>query len=145
MTSMMTRRSLMLSGASMAVAIGSGLRQGAHAQAPVTVEQFRSLSARLTGAALPDLDAGVARTLLDGFIANGRGPGLALLAGDPNVTTGTVADDIVAAWYSGVYDTPQGEALATFNDALVWNALDFTKPFGTCGGETGYWSEPPQD
>ena len=59
MTSMMTRRALMLSGASMSMAIVSGLGQGAHAQAPVTVEQFRSLSARLTGAALSDLDAGV--------------------------------------------------------------------------------------
>lgn len=144
MTSMMTRRALMSSGASMTVAIASGFGLGARAQAPITVEQFRSLSARLTGAALSDLDVGVARTLLDGFIANGRGPGLALLTSDPNVSTGTVANDIVAAWYSGVHDTPQGEALATFNDALVWNALDFTKPFGTCGGETGYWSEPPQ-
>lgn len=142
MTSMMTRRALMLSGAGMSLALAGGLP--VQAQETVTVDQFRSLSARLTGAAVSDLDAGVARTLLDGFIATGRGPGLVLLATDSNVTTGTVANDIVAAWYSGVYDTPKGEALATFNDALVWSALDFTKPFGSCGGETGYWAEPPQ-
>jgi Membrane bound FAD containing D-sorbitol dehydrogenase len=54
-----------------------------------------------------------------------------------------VADDIVAAWYSGTYDTPAGPAVAGFTDALLWNALDFTKPPGFCGGETGYWADPP--
>jgi hypothetical protein len=36
--------------------------------------------------------------------------------------------------------------LAAFNltDALVWNALDFTKAPGLCGGGTGYWAAPPQ-
>ena len=30
------------------------------------------------------------------------------------------------------------------NEALLWNALDFTKPPGSCGGETGYWADAPQ-
>jgi hypothetical protein len=33
--------------------------------------------------------------------------------------------------------------VATFTDALVWNALTFTKPWAECGGETGYWANPP--
>jgi hypothetical protein len=55
-----------------------------------------------------------------------------------------LADAIVAAWYSGVYDTGHGQAVASFDQALLWNALSFTKPFAQCGGVTGYWADPPQ-
>ena len=34
--------------------------------------------------------------------------------------------------------------MSDFNGALVWNALAFTKPFGDCGGATGYWADPPE-
>ena len=139
---LITRRRLVIGGAS-AAALAAGFPLPAGAQGTVTVDQFRALSARLTGAAVSDLDATMAGKLLDGFVSMGRGPGLALLAADPGVSTGTVADDIVAAWYSGTYDTPAGPAVAGFTDALLWNALDFTKPPGFCGGETGYWADPP--
>jgi hypothetical protein len=139
---LISRRSLVVGGASAAALVaGSPLRAGA--QETVTVEQFRALSARLSGAALADLDATMAGKLLDGFVSMGRGPALALLAADPQVTTGTVADDVVAAWYTGTYDTPAGPAVAGFTDALLWNAVDFTKPPGWCGGATGYWADPP--
>ncbi len=66
----MTRRSLILGGASVAtVAIGLPLAAGA--QETITVDQFRALSARLTG--VTDLDATAAGKLLDGFISMGRG------------------------------------------------------------------------
>jgi hypothetical protein len=142
MGSPITRRSLIVGGAS-AAALAAALPLPGGAQETITLDQFRALSARLTGAAGADLDAAMARKLLDGLVAMGRGPGLALLAADPGVSTGTVADDIVAAWYSGTYDTPAGAAVAGFTDALLWNALDFTKPPGFCGGETGYWADPP--
>jgi hypothetical protein len=137
-----TRRSLVVGGASAAV-LAAGSPRPAGAQGTVTVDQFRALSGRLTGAAVADLDATIAGKLLDGFVSMGRGPALALLAADPGVNTGTVADDIVAAWYSGTYDTPAGPAVAGFTEALLWNGLDFTKPPGFCGGETGYWADPP--
>ena len=57
------------------------------------------------------------------------------------MTTGTVADDVVAAWYSGSYATAAGPAVAGYTDALLWQALSFTKPPGYCGGETGYWAD----
>src|SRR5262245_23692603 len=117
-----TRRSLVIGGASAAV-LGAGLLRPAGAQGTVSVDQFRALSARLTGSALADLDATIAGKLLDGFVSTGRGTALALLAADPGVGTGMVADDIVAAWYSGTYDTPAGPAAAGFTDALLWNAL----------------------
>ncbi len=137
-----TRRSVVVAGAS-AVALASGLARPAGAQQTITVDQFRALSARLTGAAVSNLDATTAGKLLNGFLSMGRGAGLAQLAAGPSAGTGKLADDIVAAWYSGTYDTPAGPAVAGFTDALLWNALDFTKPPGVCGGETGYWADPP--
>jgi hypothetical protein len=139
---LITRRRLVIGGTS-AAALAAGFTLPAGAQETVTVDQFRALSARLTGAAESNLDATLAGKLLDGFVSMGRGPGLALLVADPGVSTGTLADDIVAAWYSGSYATPAGPAVAGFTDALLWNTLDFTKPPGFCGGETGYWADPP--
>jgi hypothetical protein len=137
-----TRRSLLVGGAS-AAALAAGLSLRAGARETITVDQFRALSARLTGAAVSDLDPTMAGKLLEGFVAMGRGPALARLAANPGAGTGSLADAIVAAWYSGTYDTPAGPAVAGFTDALLWNALDFTKPPGVCGGETGHWADPP--
>ncbi|MFI0845165.1 sugar dehydrogenase complex small subunit [Mesorhizobium sp. IMUNJ 23232] len=139
-----TRRSFFLGSASMA-ALATGLPGFAFAQDSVTADQFIALSARLTETPASSLDTTTAGKLLEAFLANGRGPGLALLATDTQVDTGTVANDVVAAWYSGVVDTQDGQALAGFTDALMWNALDFTKPFAYCGGEMGYWADPPQN
>lgn len=139
-----SRRNLILGGASAAtVAIGFPLPSGA--RETITVDQFRALSARLTGAGVNDLPAATAGKLLDGFLSMGRGPELALLAADPGIGAGTVADDIVAAWYSGIYDASTGLAALGLTNALLWNALDFTKPPGLCGGETGYWADAPHN
>jgi hypothetical protein len=137
-----TRRHV-LAGVATAItaAAGAGFPAILYAQNEVTAAQFLALSRKLTGVA--DLDADIARTLLGGFLAAGHGSDLAqLVAGTDEY--GPLADAIVAAWYSGVYDTGKGEAVASFDQALVWNALSFTKPFGSCGGDTGYWADPPQ-
>jgi hypothetical protein len=87
----------------------------------------------------------MAATLREGFIAAGHGSALAELAADPQAGTGPIADELVAAWYSGLYTRPDGDqAIAGYTGALLWTALDFTKPPGFCGGETGYWAEPPK-
>jgi hypothetical protein len=49
-----------------------------------------------------------------------------------------IADDLAAAWYSGMVD---GKVIL-YTQALVWNAMTFSKPMGICGGVTGYWAEP---
>ncbi|NMA99597.1 MAG: hypothetical protein GX970_16085, partial [Phyllobacteriaceae bacterium] len=51
--------------------------------------------------------------------------------------------EIIANWYTGLHDTADGEAIVTYEDALIWEALDYTKPMGWCGGETGYWADAP--
>jgi hypothetical protein len=58
--------------------------------------------------------------------------------------TRQLADKIIEYWYTGIYDTPEGEqAVATFVDALAWQTLTFTKPLTLCGAP-GFWSEAPE-
>jgi hypothetical protein len=138
-----SRRALMLGSASAAV-LALALTRLAGAGEAITVEAFRALSARLTGASLTDLDPAAAGKLLDGFLSLGRGSDLARLVADPGASAGTLAIDIVSAWYSGNYSTATGLASIGYPNALLWDALDFTKPSGFCGGLTGYWGEAPQ-
>lgn len=141
-----TRRAWMMGSTGAALALAAGLSPGpAAALEAIDLDAFRRLSARLTGAVLSDLDAQSAATILDGLLSLGRGADLARLATDATASSGSLANDVVAAWYSGIANSDRGEVLAAFTGALVWNALDYTKPFASCGGETGYWAEPPQD
>jgi hypothetical protein len=139
-----TRRDVILRSVATAfTALGpTGFPSAVFAQAEVGVDQFLQLSERLTGAS--GLDADIATTLLGGFLAAGHGSALAELVQPPSVPASPLADAIVAAWYSGLYDTGHGTAVSDFNGALLWNALSFTKPFGSCGGEIGYWADPPE-
>jgi hypothetical protein len=139
--SMASRREFLLTGlaAAIAAASASGFPAALFAAAPVTLPQFMALSVRLTEAA--DLDTGIGEKFLGGFLASGQGAALAgLVAG---VSEPELESAIIAAWYSGVYDTGQGKAVASFEQALLWKALTFTKPPSDCGGEMGYWSQPP--
>jgi hypothetical protein len=138
-----SRRGLILGGAS-AASLAFAFPLWASPQKTITVEEFRALSARLTGASLTDLAAGASAKLLDGFLSLGRGPDLARLAADPGAKAGPLADQIVAAWYSGNYHTAAGLASFGLANALLWDALNFTKPSGFCGGLTGYWGDAPQ-
>lgn len=64
-----------------------------------------------------------------------------LFAGD---ATRTLADKITEYWYTGIYDTAEGEqAVATFVDSLAWRSLAFTKPLTLCGSYR-FWTEPPE-
>jgi hypothetical protein len=126
----------------LAAGVAAVLAPPVYGQAQVTVADFLKLSQNLTGAA--QLDPQIAATLLQGFVATDKGGALAALAAKPDSAEPALANAIVAAWYSGVYDSGKGQAVATYDQALVWDALTFTKPMGSCGGETGYWSQPPQ-
>ncbi|MCB1487089.1 MAG: hypothetical protein KDJ88_06480 [Bauldia sp.] len=139
-----TRRDAILAavGTAVAAAGAAGFPAAVFAQADITVDQFLALSRKLTGTT--SLDATVARTLLGGFLATGHGAELRGLVGEAFTSFTPLADAIVSAWYSGVYDTGKGQAVADFTGALVWDAMSFTKPFAECGGETGYWADPPE-
>ena len=53
------------------------------------------------------------------------------------------AAKVVVALYSGVVDTPKGPVVFTYNEALAWQAVPWTKPNALCGGQTDYWSSAP--
>lgn len=54
------------------------------------------------------------------------------------------AETVVVALYTGVVDTPRGPQVISYDQALVWQALTWTKPNAYCGGATNYWASPPQ-
>lgn len=142
-----SRRDALRSGTSAAALLLLGGLTVAHSPAPAaaapTPEQFIAMSRTLTGQ--PSLDSGMAQTILDAFMAAGQGDELARLIADPDParSQAKIADAVVAAWYSGLSPLPGARQVTGFNEALVWDALSYTKPWGSCGGETGYWGEPP--
>ncbi|MDF2094962.1 sugar dehydrogenase complex small subunit [Aquibaculum arenosum] len=146
MTARTTRRSLLLSALASAIAAAgaSGFPARLYAGAGITESQFFELSQTLTGT--KNLNPRVARTLLGSFLAMGKGAELEALAAEmPSPDgTGEVAETLIAAWYSGILIGPEGPLATDYTGALLWNALAFTKPAGLCGGETNYWSEPPE-
>ena len=120
-------------------AYGQGLNAGALAK----------LSAALTG--YPQADPATAAKLMRAFATPQRASSLraliALVASTPASELDAaiaakhldkIADDLVAAWYSGMVDGK----VVLYTDALVWSAMTFTKPMGICGGVTGYWADP---
>lgn len=110
------------------------------AAADVPLDRFMAVSRTLTGH--DDLDADMGAAILQGFAAAGRQAEVeALVAGGSGTTK--IANDVVAAWYSGFSPDPKATEVAGFNSALVWSALTYTKPWASCGGETGYWADPP--
>jgi len=128
---------------------------GASALAPAAVAQaadaaaFAKTSAALTG--YPQPDPATAAKLMRAFATRQRLPSLraltALVASTPASELDAaiaakhldrIANDLAAAWYSGMVDGK----VVLYTDALVWTAMTFSKPMGICGGVTGYWADP---
>ena len=92
---------------------------------------------------------------MEALVATGRGAELArLLAEGAEIDDEGLSRDLVVAWYSGIHPVQPGdprdgfarartEVVATYVDALIWEALDFTHPLGVCSGVPGHWSLPP--
>jgi acetoin utilization deacetylase AcuC-like enzyme len=113
--------------------------QGAMA-AGFDVDAFIALSESQLGQS--NLSKDVATAMLKAYAATGKEDALAALAGgkkDPDL-----ANSIVAAWYTG--ESPDADALQVldYSDALIWQAMDYTKPMAVCGGDMGYWADPPE-
>jgi hypothetical protein len=133
-----TRRSILVGGSALALASFAGWPRHSSAAA-IDTDAFIKLSQELTGKT--DLDADYASRMLDAFKVIGKSQDIAALAdGSENPE---LENAIVAAWYSGLSPDPDSNEVITYTDALMWGAMSFTKPMGYCGGETGYWAEPP--
>lgn len=132
------------------------------ADGSITLEEFLQFSSLLTG--VENLDPALGQVYLQALLAGGgEGPGLAevfsaassgsgQLPGDIDVLSetgffaqegfGSLADQIITMWYTGVYMDGEEPRVATFVDALAWKVLHFTKPPTICG-EFGFWSREP--
>ena len=82
---------------------------------PQRASSLRALIALVASTPASELDAAIAARKLD-----------------------KVANELVAAWYSGMVDGK----VVLYTDALVWTAMAYSKPMGICGGVTGYWADP---
>jgi hypothetical protein len=127
----------------------------ASANAAVTPAEFAALSATLTG--YPAADPALGARMMAAFATPARRSALGHLARIAAATPAAgldaairanrldgVANDLVAAWYSGIVASPHGDKLVTYADAKMWAAMNWAKPMGVCGGPFGYWANPPR-
>ncbi len=133
----LTRRAMLTAGS--ALALTSAIQWPAQAATGMDADAFLALSKELTGKV--DLDGDIAAKMLNAFETIGKADEIAALANGQ--VKPDLGNDIVAAWYSGFSPDPDSSEVVAYNDALMWQAMPYTKPMGQCGGETGYWAEPP--
>lgn len=112
------------------------------------LEQFRALSAVLTGFEPSQLDLDLARTYRDALLemeptslarlmqSAGQRPSIEHLQGsgafeDPDLNH--LAKRVIELWYSGIYPTGRGSQVASFRHTLLWKTLDFAHPPTYCG------------
>ena len=136
-------------------AVASRLAGCSVVPAGAQLDRFIAVCAELTGVPADALDPVVAERLMEAFAAVGLSPGLArLLAGEAESADDDLPGELIVAWYSGLHPAPPGgsdgdsasgrtEVVGTYEDALIWTALDFARPQGICGGAPGHWSRPP--
>ncbi|MEO5764452.1 MAG: sugar dehydrogenase complex small subunit [Casimicrobiaceae bacterium] len=147
----MTRRELLRTLCALAA---SGLVPQALAQGTLPPAQFSALSKSVAGYAYGD-DRTAARMLnaLAAAVGAAKLSRLAQLASStppeqlwPALKAANleaVAETVVAALYTGTVTTPRGPRVISYDQALVWQALPWTKPNAFCGGETNYWATKP--
>jgi hypothetical protein len=150
----MTRRELLQGLAALAASgwMPAGLGQGA--AAAVGAARFAALSTTLTGFAYQDaaLASAMLRALTDAVGADALARMATLAAvtapdrlGDELRIAGVdkEAQAVLVALYSGVVTTPGGPVVLTYEQALAWQAVPWTKPNADCGGMTNYWAKAP--
>lgn len=104
------------------------------------VNAFLILSEKQVGQA--DLSKDVAAAMLKAYSSLDKESDLAsMAAGTKNPE---LANSLVAAWYTGESPNPDDLQVLDYTDALIWQAMDYTKPMGYCGGTVGYWADPPE-
>jgi len=101
-----------------------------------------ALSGQLTGRPATELDRDMGSVIWQAFVDRDLSSQLAQLA-KSGKDDSELAGEIIIAWYSGICMTAAGPAVASHTRALLWKSAPFLHPWGTCGGPTGYWSEPP--
>ena len=135
----LTRRSL-LSAAAVAPLLGLTNFPTRAFAAEMDVQAFLKLSENTLQKA--DLYEDIAEKMLQAFADIDRKDDLAALA--DGAEKPALSNEIAAAWYSGVSPDPDDLEVLTYTDALMWEAMTYTKPMAYCGGSMGYWADPPE-
>ncbi|MGB6242116.1 MAG: hypothetical protein WBF69_06515 [Castellaniella sp.] len=134
------RRSLMLGAVS---TLALGLPAPGWAQSPpVSLDAFIQLSATLCNRPAATLDRGMAQRILQALQAQGKSSRLPALQQDAQADA-PLASELRSIWLSGLMDTGAGAIVVGFTQALTWGSAPFLHAPGSCGGPTGYWSDPP--
>lgn len=138
-TSPLTRRSFLL--ATSAVSVISLTPLSALALSPsFDVDAFIALSEKQVGST--DLPKDIATVMLKAYSELDKENALAALAAGKNDPD--LANSLVTAWYTGESPDPDDLQVLDYTDTLIWQAMDYTKPMGYCGGAVGYWADPPE-
>jgi hypothetical protein len=138
----------------LAALVASGWLPAGFAQGALSPARFTALSRTLTGFAYADpaLAARMLQALTDAVGADAL-ERIATLAAV--IAPDQLGDElriakleqqaatVQVALYSGVVKTAKGVVVLTYDDALVWQAVPWTKPNAQCGGVTDYWAAAP--
>lgn len=54
-----------------------------------------------------------------------------------------LAEQLIAAWYTGIVGDGEAARVITYIDAFVWYAVGYTKPPSTCDTDFGAWALRP--
>jgi hypothetical protein len=137
----------------LAALAASGWLPASHAQQTLAPARLAELSNTLTGFAYTDpLATTMLQALTEAVGADALNRIATLAAviapdrlGDELRIAGLEekAKTVLVALYSGVVTTPKGPVVLTYDGALAWQAVPWTKPNAQCGGLTDYWAAPP--
>ncbi|MEO8755502.1 MAG: sugar dehydrogenase complex small subunit [Casimicrobiaceae bacterium] len=113
--------------------LSNALAGYAYARDTVAAEMLRALNATVGPATLGRLAALASAAAPDQLDSQLKAAGL-----------DKAAAIVVTALYSGVVVTPKGPVVISYDQALAWRAMPWTKPNAECGGVTDYWTTAPE-
>jgi hypothetical protein len=154
----MNRRELLAVAGAVLAVLGTPARAaaqaaGAPALTPISTQAFHDLTLALTGYA--PRDPSMVGAFHDAF-----SPELAqleqlyrILVSEPerddwpkaigDAGLETLAEQLIAAWYTGIVGEGDAARVITYIDAFVWYAVGYTKPPSTCDTDFGAWAARP--
>ena len=123
--------------------------------APLTAQRFGVLARTATGFAFAD--TATAAAMLDALNAAVGATNLTKIANLAAVIAPAQLNEelkiagldkaatvVVTALFTGMVDTPKGTVVITYDNALAWQAVPWTKPNALCGGDIDYWATAPK-